>query len=152
MLQSNQQFGSLTDWCSPKLSRRGIVDPFDLMALFRAGMAFMAALNLVFALMIFSRHCGTPVRKPLIMLARIEFCMPLLTHNTRCKSVGCQYVLLLLVCYRQAMAHGHIHCGTPGFLSSMCSTQKADQTTLCKTETPASVYGVACCSIRCILE
>lgn len=49
-----------------------MVDPFDLMALFRAGMAFMAALNLVFALMIFSRHCGTPVRKSLIMLARIE--------------------------------------------------------------------------------
>lgn len=44
----------------PKLSRRGIVEPFDLIARLRAGMALMAALNLAFALLIFSRHCGTP--------------------------------------------------------------------------------------------
>ena len=55
-----------------------MVDPFDLMALFRAGMAFMAALNLVFALMMFSRHCGTPVRNAFIMLVATG-CMPTTT-------------------------------------------------------------------------
>lgn len=37
-----------------------MVEPFDLTALFRAGMAFMTALNLVLALVMFSRHCGIP--------------------------------------------------------------------------------------------
>lgn len=37
-----------------------MVEPLDLTALFRAGMAFITALNLVLALMMFRRHCGTP--------------------------------------------------------------------------------------------
>ena len=37
-----------------------MVEPLDLTALFRAGMAFMTALNLVLARMMFSRHCGVP--------------------------------------------------------------------------------------------
>lgn len=48
---------------SPKLSKRGMVEPLDLTALFRAGMALMAALNLVLALVIFRRHCGTPAHE-----------------------------------------------------------------------------------------
>ena len=41
---------------SPKLSKRGIVEPLDLTALFSAGMAFIAALNLVLARMMLRRH------------------------------------------------------------------------------------------------
>lgn len=37
-----------------------MVEPLDLTALFRAGMALMAALNLVLALVMFSRHWGMP--------------------------------------------------------------------------------------------
>ena len=37
-----------------------MVEPLDLTALFKAGMAFMAALNLVLARVMFSRHCGMP--------------------------------------------------------------------------------------------
>lgn len=38
-------------------------EPLDLIALFRAGMAFMTALNLVLALVMFWRHWGIPAHK-----------------------------------------------------------------------------------------
>ena len=72
----------LIDVNSPKLSKRGIVEPLDLTALFSAGMAFIAALNLVLARMMFRRHCGTPPAPMMIGIRPMQAVFACVLHYT----------------------------------------------------------------------